>query len=532
MFVSAKRYEREKQELLAASRRLADAILKSTEHGIFLIDSQGRLQEPVSRALGALFRRATFTDSTFPELIVPLVGVKTLAATRSFLQSLVAAADPAAVLASNPLKDTDMRLPNPDGSFEAAHYAFDFHPVEGAEPRLWLVRVTDITLRMQSMREADELRSQLELKGQILRSVLHAGPTRFAAFLQRTDLAMRTINAVLKKPARAEDAFRAKLEETLEEVDRVRRDAVALKLAAIEAVAREFEDSLHELRNRTALSGSDFLPLAVKLDQLYSQFAALRAQSASAGPARAEDAGAPPRNTNGTQVIEAPKFVADRAAPRPVPGAQRSAPAGSLENTLRALCDHVAQEHDRNVLLECQGLQLVPSEYQSAIKNVAIQLIRNAVMHGVESAAERDAARKPLQGSLRLEFKHLEDGGFELLFEDDGRGLNPDQVRSVAVERGVITGETAARLRDREAIKLIFKSGFSTLPNVPGEPPHGTGLSLVRRYVHEAGGKIALASLQGHETRFKMSLPPLGESALADASDTTEASARSGHSVR
>ena len=65
------------------------------------------------------------------------------------------------------------------------------------------------------------------------------------------------------------------------------------------------------------------------------------------------------------------------------------------------------------------------------------------------------------------------------------------------------------RLRDREAIKLIFKSGYSTLSNAPGEPAHGSGLSLVRRYVHEAGGKIALASLLGHETRFKMSLPPL-----------------------
>ncbi len=95
------------------------------------------------------------------------------------------------------------------------------------------------------------------------------------------------------------------------------------------------------------------------------------------------------------------------------------------------------------------------------------------------------------------------------MFEDDGCGLDPDEVRKTAIARGVITGEGAVRLRDREAIKLIFKSGYSTLSNAPGEPAHGTGLSLVRRYVHEAGGKIALASLLGHETRFKMTLPPL-----------------------
>ena len=118
---------------------------------------------------------------------------------------------------------------------------------------------------------------------------------------------------------------------------------------------------------------------------------------------------------------------------------------------------------------------------------------------------------------MRLEFKSLPDHSFELLFEDDGGGLDPDQVRATAIARGVITGEGAARLRDREAIKLIFKSAYSTLESVPGEPPHGSGLSLVRRYVHEAGGKVALASLLGHETRFKVTLPPMADAAPAAA---------------
>ena len=150
----------------------------------------------------------------------------------------------------------------------------------------------------------------------------------------------------------------------------------------------------------------------------------------------------------------------------------------------------------------------MPAPYQAAIKNVAIQLIRNAVMHGIETPAARQAAGKPAQGTLRLEFKTLPNNSFELLFEDDGCGLDPDQVRATAIARGVITGETAARLRDREAIKLIFKSGYTTLSS-PGDTTHGSGMSLVRRYVHEAGGKIALASLLGHETRFKVALPPL-----------------------
>ena len=414
-----------------------------------------------------------------------------------------------------------MRLPNGEGGFDSAHYSFDIQALAG-EPRLWLVRVSDITREVQTARELEELQSQVQTQGEILQSVLQVGGARFAALVQRTDASMKTINAVLKKPAREQDAFRAKLEEALDEVDRVRRDAAAFKLSALEWAARQFEDSLHDLRSRSALSGSDFLPLAVKLDQLYGQFAALKSLTVVRERSAASPGGAPaaPNMTeNGTQIIQAPKFMAQRSAPKPppVPGTSSSAPAGSLENTLRALTEHVAEEHKKTVILDVHGLGLVPHNYQAAVKNIAIQFIRNAVMHGVETPAVRETRGKPPHGTLRLEFKTVADRSFELLFEDDGCGLDPDQVRATAIARGVIAGEGAARLRDREAIKLIFKSGYSTLESVPGETPHGSGLSLVRRYVHEAGGKVALASLIGHETRFKVTLPALADAAPAAA---------------
>jgi two-component system chemotaxis sensor kinase CheA len=525
MFITVKRHEREKQELLGASNRLTDAILQHSEQGLFLLDSKDRIQPQVSDSLATLFRRKDFANLSFEKLLAPVVTAKILSVVRAHIGQLLGTAAPredapakAEGEAANPLSDVDIRLPNGDGTFEAAHYSFEFGPVDfPGEPRAWLVRVTDITQRVQSARELEELRVQAQAQGEILRSVLKSGGTRFAALLQRTEASMKTINAILKKPAREQDAFRSKLEETLEEVDRVRRDAAAFKLSALEASARQFEDSLHDLRSRSSSGGSDFLPLAVKLDHLYGEYALLKSLASSA-PRIAEALEAPTTTANGTQIIQAPKFVLEKAAKAAVPGAYRSAPAGTLENTLQALTDHVAQEHNKTVVLEALGLELVPAAYQSAVKNIAIQLIRNAVMHGIEPPAGREAARKQAVGMMRLEFRTGAEGGFEIFFEDDGCGLDPDAVRATAISRNIITGEGAARLRDREAIKLIFKSGYSTLPNEPGHPPHGTGLSLVRRYVHEAGGKVALASLLGHETRFKVTLPPLpAEPALAVA---------------
>jgi chemotaxis protein histidine kinase CheA len=524
MFISVKRHEREKQELAETSRRLTDAILKGSAQGLFLLDPKGRILPQVSASLGTLFRRQEFGNLTFEKLIGPLVSAKTLATTRAFIARLLDAAAANDAERSNPLQDVEVRLVNTDGTFDAAHYSFEFNPVDVAdEPRAWLVHVSDITARVQQHRELEDLRLHAQTQGEILRSVLLTGGARFHAFLQRTDASMKAINEVLKKPARETGAFRNKLEATLEEVDRVRRDAVALKLTGLEAAARLMEDSLQELRSRETLSGSDFLPLAVKLDELYGQFALLRSLTSQAAPAVEPDSDAPDTRVteNGTQIIEAPKFLAAMAQQKAAQPANRLAhrvaQAGSLDSTLTALTELVAQEHHKTVTLECTGLQLVPPRYQATIKNVAIQLIRNAVMHGIETPTARKSAGKPAHGTLHLEFKTMSDQSFELHFQDDGCGLDPDRVRSTAIAKGLITEEAAARLRDRQAIKLIFKSGYTTLTWTSGESPHGTGMSLVRRYVHEAGGKIALATLLGHETRFKVTLPADASSGAAAA---------------
>jgi two-component system chemotaxis sensor kinase CheA len=527
MFISVKRHEREKQDLIGASNRLTDALLKGSAQGLFLLDAKDKILPQVSASLAALFRRQDFTNLSFEKLIGPLVTAKTLSVIRAFVTRLLDAPSPSNSgqsnpLQDNPLQDVEVRLANTDGTVETAHYSFEFHAVDPArEPRAWLVSVTDITVRVQQQRELEDLRTQVQTQGEILRSVLQAGGARFSAFLQRTDTSMKAINGVLKKPARETAAFRNKLEQTLDEVDRVRRDAAALKLTGLEAAARSMEDSLQDLRSRGALSGSDFLPLAVKLDQLYGQFALLRSLTSQAGPVAEPDAAVFPETRvteNGTQIIEAPKFLAEMAqksaAASAPPKAHRMAQAGSLESTLAALTELAAQEQHKIVVLDCTGMQVVPPRYQSTIKNVAIQLIRNAVMHGVEPPAVRTGGGKPAHGTLHLEFKALPDQSFELHFQDDGCGLDPEKVRATAVAKGLLTAEAAARLRDRQVIKLIFKSGYTTLSSAPGEARHGTGMSLVRRYVHEAGGKIALATLLGHETRFKVTLPA---TALADS---------------
>ncbi|HUX72614.1 MAG TPA: ATP-binding protein [Steroidobacteraceae bacterium] len=492
-----------------------DAILKNSAQGILFVDAADCVMPQASTAAYALLRRRDFTDVRFQDLLRPLLGDKAVATIQATLAGLraEAAVDAGAGIG------VEVRMPNGDGSLPTAFYRFEFRTVAERSARgLIMVSIADETAFVQQSRELADLRIEVQTQAELLRSILHMGPVRFAASVKKTDAAMAAINRILKKPAREQAAFRNKLEETLDEVDRIRREGAALKLSALENAARMFEDSLLELRSRSTLSGGDFLPLAVKLDELFGQFALLRSLTKNAQPQPTE-AGASfagRLTQNGTQIIDAPRFIAALQTCEKPPLARAAARAGKLENALLALTEHIAAEFTRSAALECSGLEQVPAAYQATVKNVAVQLIRNALIHGVEAPPERLQRRKPARAALRLTFKSLPDGSFDMRFADDGRGIDPQLIRETAAAKGLISRADAAALGDRQAIKLIFKSGFTTLPPGADGPPHGAGLALVRRYIDEAGGKIALASLLGHDTRFKISLPAC-PSAAADA---------------
>jgi len=497
MFISKKRHSKDLQTAQAAGNRLIEAILDHVSQGVILVAADDRILQPVSRSTATLFRRRDFSNLTLERLLGPLVDEQTLIDVCVTLAKLRLGSGRSEIPAMAALQEVEVRLPRTGDAVDVACYAFDFFALEiPGQAQTWMVRVTDRSLLARQNEELEELRPrladahpeihdlrmQLAVQSDVLRCVMQVGRSHLAAAVQRSGSALKAITATLKKPAREEEAFRQKLEAIATAVDEIRREAQSLELTAMAAAALSFGEALQELRERGSLSGNDFLPLAVRLDELFSQYAQLRALIKSPAP-RASKPAAPP-------------------APAPA-----AAPAGSLEGTLSALTTHVADEHGKRVALRCIGLHRVPTLYQAAVKNIAIQLIRNAVIHGIESASERELAGKHPEGVLSLQFSALPDGTFEFRFRDDGRGVDPAQVRKIAVERKLLTTEAAARMRDQQAIKLIFKERYSTLASGDAAVPNGAGLSFVRRYVHDAGGKIALASVVGKETRFKISLP-------------------------
>jgi two-component system chemotaxis sensor kinase CheA len=156
----------------------------------------------------------------------------------------------------------------------------------------------------------------------------------------------------------------------------------------------------------------------------------------------------------------------------------------------------------------------VPEAFRRPVKDVLIQLIRNAVVHGIEMPAERQAAGKSAEGHIRIQFELVESGrAFRMQCEDDGRGLTPDKLRKTAVAKGIISQSDATALSDQEAMMLVFRSGFSTAKDVTRDAGRGVGMDVIAEIAARLGGRISLNSEVGKNMKLSLSFPAQQSSA-------------------
>jgi two-component system chemotaxis sensor kinase CheA len=180
--------------------------------------------------------------------------------------------------------------------------------------------------------------------------------------------------------------------------------------------------------------------------------------------------------------------------------------AEDLSPTLHALAERLAKDHRKKFKLHMTGLAEVPNAYITTVKDCVIQMLRNSAVHGIEPSDIRRAQTKDDIGVVRVEFRKSGDG-YELVFEDDGAGISPDQLKAAAVRKQILTEEEASGMDTRAAMSLIFRPGFSTQAEVSMDAGRGVGMDVVARSVYALGGKIGVSTNPGKFTRFKIVLP-------------------------
>jgi HPt (histidine-containing phosphotransfer) domain-containing protein/PAS domain-containing protein len=529
LLVSALLLARQRQDakLRAAQQQTAD-ILRTVKDGLFLLDQNLTIGASYSSALESLFHRKDFTGLPFENLLKDIVPEKTLATALKFVGLLWTERTKEKLVKSiNPLGEVEVNVDDGKGKLTTRFLQFDFHRVrvDGKITQV-LVSVSDVTASVVLARELQASQSQAQGQVDTLLGILHVDPTQLASFLNDSNAAMKMINAVLREPAREEAAFRKKLDTLFRLVHSVKGEAAALGLSSIESRAHSFEQDLKLLRDKADLSGNDFLPLVIKLDDLLTHLQTVGDLVARLSRLHAASSGSHNDSSHiDTAVIEDGAAAAGAAAAggagtgvagdgqpedgQPGAGQPGARPPRGLAGMLHKLAVRVAREQDKEAALQCMGFDTIPDEYRRIVKDICVQAVRNAVVHGIEGANERATLGKPAQGELRLMFQDLGAGGYKLVAEDDGRGLSTERIKTAALQKGFLTPEKAQTLNAKQVFALLFQAGFSTLETATKDAGRGVGMNLMASLMQQIGGKVAVATVPGKFTRLTLTLPQL-----------------------
>ncbi len=185
----------------------------------------------------------------------------------------------------------------------------------------------------------------------------------------------------------------------------------------------------------------------------------------------------------------------------------RMQPIGNIFTKFTRIVRDMSRDLEKSIDLHIEGQEVeLDKTILESINDPLTHLIRNSVDHGIESPVDRERLGKDATGKIELKAFH-EAGQVNIEISDDGKGLDPEIISTVAFSKGLVTENQIAEMSDKEKIELIFMAGFSTAEKVTDVSGRGVGMDVVMTNIELLGGIIELDSTPGKGTTTQIKLP-------------------------
>lgn len=469
---------RESDRQTEIAQKETGEILATVKDGLFLLDREGRIGVLHSASLDAILRRPVTAGQDFMALLAGMVDKDGFDTAKDYIELLFGErVRENLVLSLNPLQEVKVLTRKEDGTPEEHYLAFHFNRVvqDGQVAHL-LVTASDITEKVVLAAKLETAKAEKRQEVDILLKLFNAHPDVMRRFLDETEGALHGINACLRQGAENEEGLRPVLNQAFRVMHTIKGNAAAVELDVFEHLAHDFETTLVELGKQSAPDGEAVLRLAVRLDEFFQRLAVVK----SIFKRLAEHYG---------QSAEA-----------------RADEAAELVRRIDALARRIALDQDKHVEVEgdLPAFARLPAKVKSSLSEIAVQLARNAVVHGIEAPAERLASNKQDVGHIQLHCAEHPEQGFEFVLRDDGRGLSPERIRAALLRDGHYTEAQLAELTDKQVIMKLFEPGFSTLEQASQDAGRGFGLDVVQASIQKLGGRLLINSRPHGFTEFRI----------------------------
>lgn len=185
----------------------------------------------------------------------------------------------------------------------------------------------------------------------------------------------------------------------------------------------------------------------------------------------------------------------------------RKVPVSKLYRPLPRTVRDLSNNLGKKISLELKGDDLrVDASIGQVLSNSLMHLLRKSLDHGLETPAQRKASGKPEEGQIKL--SSFDDGeNIVVEISDDGRGIDPENIRRKCIEKNMFTQEEVYNMSDKKILTQILEPGFSTAQKVTDISGRGVGMDMVKNSVESLKGTIDINSKPGEGTSFKITKP-------------------------
>jgi two-component system chemotaxis sensor kinase CheA len=185
----------------------------------------------------------------------------------------------------------------------------------------------------------------------------------------------------------------------------------------------------------------------------------------------------------------------------------RMLPLSAIFDGFPRMVRDIATQQGKEVNLLISGEETeLDKKVLDGIKPSLIHILRNCIDHGIEEPEVRTALGKQRVGTIKVSALHEADN-VVITVEDDGRGMDIDQIKQTALKKQLATNDDLERMTDKEILNIVFMNGYSTSPVVTDVSGRGIGLDIVRRDIINLKGRVTLTTQKNGGSKFTLVLP-------------------------